>query len=115
MTELSRADILGMARPAPVAVDLSGDRRVYVRVMGGTERDRFDAALARAMENHESPNWRALLVCMSACDSHGERLFNDSDLPAIGNLACTWLDPVFAAAQRVNGLTKASVEELEKN
>ena len=48
-------------------------------------------------------------------DEAGERLFSNDDVVALGKKNASALDKVFAIAQKLNGLSAADVEELEKN
>ncbi|WP_337219400.1 hypothetical protein [Vibrio parahaemolyticus] len=81
---------------------------VFVRVMGGSERDAFEAI------HIQSPHkdFRARLTVQTACDENGVRLFTDADIDALGKKSAAAIDKVFAVSCRINGLTKQDVEEL---
>jgi hypothetical protein len=91
-----------------------------VRVQGltGTERDAFEASIMVGKGKDKEVNirnLRAKLVCRTMVDEKGHRIFSDSDIPAIGNLAAVALQRVFEVAQRLSGLSDEDVEELAKN
>jgi len=92
---------------------------VYVAAMSGTDRDTFEAenlGLAALDENtgHLS-NIRARLLVKCLVDESGERLFVDQDAVELGKVWCAPLDKAFAVAKRINSLSQADMEELEKN
>jgi len=60
-------------------------------------------------------NVRARLCAISIVDETGKRMFSDEDVRALGRKSAAALDRVFAAAQRLSGLTDEDVEELAKN
>lgn len=116
---LTRDDVLKASAPKPVQVDvpeLGGC--VFVRVLTGAERDRYDAALYDARKPDGSMNldgFRVRLVMLAACDENGARLFNDTDTKLVGGINSLALMRVFEAAQKVNGLSSESVEDAVKN
>ncbi len=91
---------------------------VYVRTMGGDERDAFEAfMLARRTDDRESNliGVRKHLVALCAVKEDGSRVFSDTQVDQIGQRSAKALDRIFAVAQRINGLLKSDVEELTKN
>ena len=48
-------------------------------------------------------------------DARGERLFDESQVDELGGKSGQVLDRVFDKAQRLNGITKADVDELAGN
>lgn len=91
---------------------------VYVRMLSGTERDRFEASLVKGQGKQRAPdlaNLRARLVVLCAVDAEGNRIFKDEDVAALGAKAAAPLDRLFTAAQSLNGLTEKDVEELAGN
>lgn len=118
---MTRDAFLGLPKRPPERVDLPelGDGMcVYVRRMTSRERDDFETAImerrGKVRElNHK--NLRARLVALCTVDEHGNRLFTDADAEALGDKEASIIDPIFAAAQRINALSQRDVEELEKN
>jgi hypothetical protein len=75
---------------------------VLVRTMSGTDRDAFEASLLE--KDGRMENVRARLVALTLCDSQGDRLFDDSEIAALGRKSARALDRVFSVAQRLNGV-----------
>ena len=75
---------------------------VLVRTMSGTDRDAFEASLLE--KDGRMENVRARLVALTLCDLQGDRLFNDSEIAALGRKSARALDRVFSVAQRLNGI-----------
>lgn len=95
---------------------------VLVKGMSGTERDAFEAGNILRKDKNGKPgfelnavNIRARLCSLCIVDETGKRLFTDTDVEALGRKNAAALHRVFEVAQRLSGLTKADVEELEKN
>lgn len=94
---------------------------VRVRGLTGAERDAFEASVIDLASNgRRAPvmnlvNLRAKLAARCIVDEQGIRLFSDADIAALGQKSAHALQRVFEAAQRLSGLTKEDVEELEKN
>jgi len=88
---------------------------VYLRVLSGVERDRFELALNDGLTGKAKPNVRAFLAVMCLCDESGKRLFKDSDAEALGEKNAVALDRVFSVAKELNVLDDEDVERIEKN
>lgn len=91
---------------------------VYVRSMTSDERDEWEAGQyqlngANIVANRKQVRARLILRCL--CDADGKRVFGDNDLSMIGGLDARLTDPLYEAAYKINRLSKADVEELEKN
>jgi hypothetical protein len=82
---------------------------VYVRTMSGADRDAFEADFQR----DRSKDIRAKLAVRVVCDRSGQRLFTDADIPALSNKSAAALDRIFAAAIKLNKISKDDVEELK--
>ena len=118
MTTLSRDQILS-------AQDVQIERvfvpewggEVLVRGLRGFERDEIEASMiARVGKDWRLNihNLRAKLVAMSVVDEHGNRIFSDSDVDALGKKSAAALQRVFEVAQRLSGLSAEDVEALGK-
>jgi hypothetical protein len=83
---------------------------VYVRMMDGDQRDKFEAD---QIANPHS-NVRARLVAATVCDSAGNLLFTDADIPVISKKAGAALDRIFAASAKHSRITPADIDELKK-
>jgi len=92
---------------------------VRVRALTGAERDRFEASIVeqrgKGGPRLNTQNIRAKLVALTVVDEHGNRIFTDDDVEALGRKSAAALNRVFEVAQRLSGLTQADMEELEKN
>jgi hypothetical protein len=84
---------------------------VFVRVMSGTERDRFEGAYSRDAYN----DTRARLAALTVCDAEGRPLFSEADIPSLGRKSSAVLDRIFDVAKRLNALSGDDVDRLEKN
>lgn len=88
---------------------------VYVRVMGGDERDAWEQSITSSEGNVDMVGVRSRLTCICSADENGDRLFDDGDEEWLGREPSTILQRIFAKAQRVNKLTKSDIEELVGN
>ena len=91
---------------------------VIVRSLTGTERDAFEDSVVKQRGNSRELNLRnarARLVSLSLIDEAGNKLFTDKDVDLLGRKSAAALDRVFAAAQRLSGLTEQDIDELAKN
>jgi len=119
MRTLSKEDILGAddLRTEDVEVP-EWDGKVTVRMMTGTERDKWEASLMP--EDGESrksvfQNMRARLIALTAINGDGELMFTAADMIELGKKNAKALDRVFAVASRLNGLTEQDIEEVVGN
>jgi hypothetical protein len=85
---------------------------VLVRTMSGTDRDAFEASLIE--KDGRMENVRARLVALTLCDAQGDRLFDDSQIVALGRKSARALDRVFSVAQRLNGIGVEQVDIAKK-
>ncbi len=85
---------------------------VLVRTMSGTDRDAFEASLIE--KDGRMENVRARLVSLTLCDAQGDRLFDDSEIVALGRKSARALDRVFSVAQRLNGIGVEQVDIAKK-
>lgn len=119
MTCLTREQILGADDRPLTKVDVpEWGGHVFVRVMGGDERDEFEALQyqrngASAKLNFRS--FRARLVALTVTDESGNRLFDEGDVAALGQKSAAALDRVMSAASNANAFSAADVEDLTKN
>ena len=99
-----------LPRETVLVPEWGGD--VYVRTMSGTDRDAFEASLLE--KDGRMENVRARLVALTLCDSQGDRLFDDSEIAALGRKSARALDRVFSVAQRLNGIGVDQVDAAKK-
>ena len=86
--------------------------------MTGSERDAFESSLIGTGGKDTSKNLRDLrarFASLVIVDESNERLFSEKDVKALGRKSAAALDRVFAAGQRLNGLTNQDVDELAGN
>ena len=116
MAILTKAQILAANDKKLVEVELNGDGEwggsVMIRVMSGSERDRFESDFVGGNKTVE--NVRAKLVAKCVCDADGVRLFSEDEVPQLGEKSAAVLDKLFAACMRHNRFTKEDVDELGK-
>jgi len=116
MTLLTKEQILKQDDLKSEIVDVpewGGDVRVCT--MSGFARDRFEAGITGKNGGTNMSNIRAKLAAATIVDEEGKLLFDEADIAKLGNKSCAALDRVFAAAQRLNLISNADVDELAKN
>ncbi|MCC6347888.1 MAG: hypothetical protein IT388_11925 [Nitrospirales bacterium] len=91
---------------------------VRIRMMTGSERDAFEAAVYETKGKDVTvnrENFRAQLLARVLVDEEGKRLFSDAEIKALGSKSAAALNRLFPVAQKLNGLAADDVEELTKN
>lgn len=88
---------------------------VLVRGLNGRQRDEFEGSMVerrgrRAVMN--TANMRAKLVAWSVVDENGERLFNNGDIPELGEHSAAAVNRIYNVAARLSGLSDEDVEEM---
>lgn len=119
MALLTRDQILAVEDLKRETIDVpEWGGEVIVKSLTGAERDAFEDSVVRQRGKTRELNLRnarARLVSLSLIDESGSRLFSDGDVEALGRKSAAALDRVFAAAQRLSGLTENDIDELAKN
>lgn len=114
MPALSKAAILAADDKKMVDMEVpEWNGSVKIRVMSGTERDRFEAEFVGG--NKSVDMVRAKLVAKCLCDEDGTRLFTEQEIPQLGEKSAAVLDKLFTACMKLNRFTKDDVEELAGN
>lgn len=114
MPILSKSEILAAKDQKLISVDVpEWGGEVMVRVMSGTERDRFESEFVGS--NKSVDMVRAKMVAKCLCDERGERLFSESEVPQLGEKSAAVLDRLFGVCMKHNRFTKDDVEELAGN
>lgn len=93
---------------------------VRLRCLSGRERDKFEASMVKMKKGGKQEdnfeNLRARLVALCIVDENNVRLFQSSgDVIKLGEKSAAALSRVFEAAQKLNGMTSADVEELTED
>jgi hypothetical protein len=119
--ELTAQDILTTEDtygPKRVAVPEWGGH-VYVRRLGGDEKDNWIISLAKQEPGDPHAGYRSVsarFVALVACDSHGNRLFRDPEqVAALGRKFSGALERVADAARHHNLMDREDLKELAKN
>lgn len=114
---MTKAEILSLTDSKVEAVDVpEWKTSVYVRTMTGAERDAFEVScMAGKSGNSNLANFRARLCAVCLCDEQGNRLFTDADADALGKKNAAALERIREAAQKLNKIGAADVDELTKN
>lgn len=86
---------------------------VKLRVMTGTERDRFESEFVGGNKSVEMV--RAKLVAKCLCDDDGKRLFTEQEIPELGEKSAAVLDRLFSECMKLNRFSKNDVDDLAKN
>ena len=88
---------------------------VTIRMMSANERDQWETEMFNPDGSVKTDTAAALLAVRVICDETGKRLFADEDIEVLGAKSTAALNRIFVAAKRLNKLTLADVEDLEKN
>ncbi len=88
---------------------------VYIKIMSGGERDRFELVAEEGMRKKTQANIRASLLAATLCEEDGKRLFTNNMINQLGDKSSIPIDRLFDIAQKINKLNQKDVEELEKN
>jgi hypothetical protein len=116
MAILTKSQILAANDKKLVEIELNGEGEwggsVMIRVMSGSERDRFESDFVGGNKSVE--NVRAKLVAKCVCDAEGVRLFSEEEVPQLGEKSAAVLDKLFSACMKHNRFTKEDVDELGK-
>ena len=113
LTKQQILDADDLPREKVTVPEWGGD--VLVRMLTGTDRDRFEASIQGEGGKVDLKNVRARFCSLTMVDEGGHRLFADNEVLALGKKSAKALDRVFSAAQKLNGLTDDDVEELAGN
>lgn len=115
MADLTAAAILAAEDSTIKAIDVpQWGGTVHIRTMTGGERDTWEV-YAQGQMAKKVVNIRAMLCAICLCDAGGQRLFKDSEAGQLANKSGSVLDKIYEAAVKLNGLTQAEVDEIEKN
>lgn len=108
-------------------VELEGGKHLWVRELTGLERDGLESIIfdeqRKAKKAGRKPRFRfrSTLVVWCASDEAGRMIYEGDDQELIraaiklGDSGSTFLDPIFGAAQEINGITQEELDELEGN
>ncbi len=102
------------AKVAPLVVPEWDGVTVYLRVISGSERDRFEES-CQADKNGRKvlTHFRGRFAAMVLGDEKGNRIFKDEDAQLLGKKSCAALDRILEAGMRHNRMTEEEVAELE--
>lgn len=113
---LTRQQILRQTKMKIVEVPIpEWGGSVYVLEMTGKERDNFEVAQLRGRGGSAQQNMtnaRAKLVAAVTVDKEGRRIFQDSDVRALGETSSKALTRIFRVATDLSGLTEKDMEDL---
>lgn len=113
---LSRDAILAINDIQQEVVDVpEWGGKVLVRGMTGSQRDQFERTVITTKGKNVETNWehfRAKLLVWTIVDAEGKRIFNDSDIVALGRKSAVAMSRVFEVASNLSGLSSEDVEEL---
>jgi len=90
---------------------------VYVRALGGEERDKFEMSIIEVKGNSQKvnmENMRAKLCALTICDEDGNLIFSDADVRELGKKSAAALTRIFVVAQRLSRLSSEDVAQLAK-
>ena len=112
---LSKADIIAASDLKREEVDVpEWGGKVLVSSFSADAKDSIEFKLYN-LNNKSGVGIRAAYVGLALVDEHGQRLFTDEELPMLGTKFAGAVDRVFEVVSRINRISQADIEELEKN
>ena len=81
---------------------------VFLRVITGTDRDRFE----EAWSEQKLKAFRIRFLLLTLCDEDGERLFKDEDAEGLGKKSSVVINRLFDAAWKLNAFTQEAIDEM---
>jgi len=107
-------------KPTKVSVPEWGgdDAHVYIKVMGGDDRDSYEASQLERVDGKYvfvSHNPTAELLVRTLCDKDGKPLFNRAQVMALAKKNALVQERLFDIAADLNRLNKDAVKDTEKN
>jgi len=116
MGTLTKEQILAAHDLKRLRVDIpEWEGHVFVKTITAAERDSFENAIYGSKKRLDITNVRARMTSIATVDETGKRLFDESDIKALGKKSAVALDRIFMAACKLNGMRPDDIEELEKN
>ena len=117
---LSKADIFAAQDLKTETVDVpEWGGAVIIRTMTGAQRDSYEQSLMKRGDDGkyavDTENMRTKLVVYTAVDEQGNALFTADDLTALAGKNAAVIERLALAAQRLNGLSRDSVDDAKKN
>lgn len=96
---------------------------VRIATMSGADRDKWelsmmqtDASSERGFKLNMDAYSRAGLIALCLVDENFNRIFNTpKKVEALSQKSAAVLDVLYEASQRINGITDADIDDLEKN
>lgn len=96
-----------------------GNKKVRVKALSGSERDKYEQSLGRMDKKGnmvpDLTNQRARLVSLTVVDGGGKRMFSDAEVLKLGAKNAKALNRIYEAGAKVSGLGSASAEEAEED
>jgi hypothetical protein len=111
---LTKAQILSADDSKLIEVEVpEWGGEVCLRVMSGTERDKFESEFVG--DNKSVEMVRAKLVSKCLCDEDGKRIFSEEEIPELGDKSAAVLEMLFHKCMKHNRFTKDDVDDLAGN
>src|SRR5262245_17254710 len=114
---LTREEILAMDDLTKEEVFIpEWNASVYVRVMSGAERERFQTLFdAMSKENGSMIGLMPHLCTLTLCDQQAGRLFTLSEAEALAAKSYKAMERIATVALRLNGMQADAVEQAQGN
>ncbi len=112
---LSKDDILATDLPRIEVQVPEWNGSVFVRQMTSTEKDAYETEMYQARKKQEGSeliNLRARNLIRTISDENNTRVFEDSDVDALGEKSGLILDRLFDASEELNETTEEGITEL---
>lgn len=115
MSALDRVGLLGRGKRRVVEVKLPGGDSAYLRSWTERERTGLEVRINSDKGSGLAMNFRRRVLVVSLCDAEGNRLFQDNEEDAIGEMDAADASLLFDRAWELAGFNGVEVSELEKN
>mgnify|MGYP006935529756 CR=1 FL=1 len=101
--------------PVSLPDKYGADSGFYVRTLDGDARSAIEKQFANGRPSDDPRNFRASMLIRCVCKQDGTPVFTEAHRDRLMRKSAGTLETLFSTACRVNGFTKADVEEMEKN
>ena len=112
----SAADILAIADMNIRRVWVPAwNNHIFLRTPTALEKGRFEASVAGEEKKRDIKTLKLRLAVMCICDGNGKRLFNDEDIPKLGEKSAQAIETIANESLKMIQITEAELEGAVKN
>jgi NTP pyrophosphatase (non-canonical NTP hydrolase) len=116
MAILSKEEILAVQDLPTTEVNVpEWGGSVRLKGMSAGEREALEEEVTDKNGKVNTKNIRVKLLVRSIVDENGEKLFSETDMEKLNEKSADIITRLFIAAQNLNGMSEAAVEDMTKN